>query len=761
MTQDPVDIARLIEKLSESKWFRRIDPSAWGNLTLRLRRVDLAPGEALFHQGDAGDAVYVVLAGRLKAYKVEEDGGESPLAEMAAGATVGEIQVLTGGARSATVRAACDSELARIPTEVFDELLRRSPETRRELIALNERRLHRSMLAEVLPGLFGPLDEAAFRDLQSIGHWLELRRGETLFERGDAGDSCYLLLRGRLGAVVEDEAGQEQIVGEMYRGEPVGEMALITGEARSTTVRALRDSRLVVIPREGFDQIITRYPQALMSIARTLVDRLSKTTKLAQQIDTQGDARRISNIAVVPGGGDVPLTETARRLTTALAVHGSALHVNQQSVQEIQGFRLQETQQFQVSAPDTRNDPAAMRLASWLDEQELRHRFVVYEADPGPSGWTRRCTRQADVVLMVADAGSSPGASVRELLPTPETGEMNRPDAREDVARRTMLMLIHPGGEQRPRDTGRWLDALGLDRHVHVRWDQSADFERLARLIAGRAVGLALGGGGSRAFAHIGVIRALEEAGIAIDGIGGTSAGSLIAAEYAMGWDWQTMVERNRSIFLQGNPYRDLTLPFVSVLSGRRARGLVETAFPDVEIEDLWLSYFGVSANLTTARQMIHRRGPVSAAVYASMAVPGATPPAVFGEDLLVDGGVLNNLPGDVARRLWGGRVITVDVSSETEKRFRSAGELPSAGSILRSRLSPFAEKLEVPGIFEILLRSSLLGSVQNTAAAKAEADLFLKPPVGKYGMFNMHVLDQLVEVGYQYTRKQLEDWQG
>ncbi len=740
MAQSPEDLARLIDQLQESRWFRRIDASVWGDLTLRLGHVRLAPGETLFDQGDAGDGIYVVLAGRLKAYKVEDDGSEVPLGEMAAGSTVGEIQVLTGGTRTATVRAVEPSELARISTAVFDELLRRSPETRREMVAVNERRLDRSLLVEVLPKLFGPLDEEAMAELRSIGRQREIRRGELLIRKGDPGESCFLLLRGRLAVLVEDEDGREAVLGEIARGEPVGEMALITGEPRSTSVRAIRDSRVVEIPRDRFEALVARDPQVLMAIARILVERLSQSRALARPVAADGD-RRIATIAVVPLGDDLPATEVAERLNAALNDFGSTLHVHRRLLKEHLGFK--------AAAPDDPDDPAAMRLAAWLDEQERRFRFVIYQADARPTPWTRKCTRQADLSLLVARAGRAPDVLALELSR----------DDRPEAELRRMLLLLHDDGRQRPQGTGRWLDHLGIDRHLHLCLDRPSDVERLARRIAGRAVGVALGGGGARAFAHIGVIRALEEAGIEIDGIGGTSQGSLIAAQYAMGWDVETMVERNRTSFLEGKPQRGFTLPLVSVLS-RRPRNLIEEIFGDLEIEDLWLSYFAVSANITSARQMIHRRGAVSDAVYASMAIPGVVAPAVWHGDLLVDGGVLNNLPGGVVRRLWGGRVITVDVSSETEKRFSyDRRELPSAGVILKSRLNPFAEKIEVPGLFEILVRSSLLASARNTAAAKAEADLFLRPPVGEFSMFETKAIDRLVEIGYRYAREQLEDW--
>ncbi len=741
MATSPTDLAHLIERLRESKWFRRIDTSVWGDLTLRLGHVRLAEGEALFHQDDAGDGIYVLLTGRLKAYNVEDDGNEVALAEMTAGTTVGEIQVLTGGTRTATVRAAEASELAKIPTPVFDELLRRSPETRRELVAVNERRLHRSLLAEALSRLFGSLDEELMKELQAIGKRREVGRGETLIVKGKPGERCFLLLRGGLAAVIAGDDGREIFLNEISRGELVGEMEMITGEPPRATVRATRDCRVVEISRAGFEQLISRYPQVLMAIARTLIERLSHSTAAARHAGSQGNARRIATVAVVPLGDDIPAIEIAEGLAAALRTFGSTLLVHRRLLKEILGFK--------ATALDDPADPATLRLAAWLDEQERRHRFVVYQADPSRTAWTRKCTRQADLILLTTRAGKAPDGIALEQTR----------DERPEMKLRKMLLLLHPDGSGRPRGTGGWLDHLGLERHLHLRQDRAADLERLARLIAGRAVGVALGGGGARAFAHIGVIRALEEAGIEIDGIGGTSMGSLIGAQYAKGWSWQEMIERNRRVFVEGKPHRAFTLPLVSAIS-RRPRTLLEETFPDLEIEDLWLSYFAVSASLTTARQVIHQRGPVSDAVFASAAVPGVAAPAVSHGELLVDGGVLNNLPGDVVRRLWGGQVITVDVSAATETRFTSEQrELPSAGTILKRRLNPFADNLEVPGILEILVRSSLLGSAQQAAAAEAEADLYLRPPVDEFRMFDVKAIDRLAEIGYRYARERLEGW--
>ena len=742
-----LDEKHFVEQLRAFKGFKHLDASVWGSLTGRIRQIRLASGEVLFRQGDAGDAVYVVLRGRLTATLIQGDGGEVPLSEMSSGGLIGEIQLLTGGARTATVRAVEACELLRIPTEVGDELLRRSPETRRKMLAMNRRRLQRSLLAEVLPDLLGPLDEDALSFLQSVGEWLELRRGETLFEEGASGDACFLLLHGRLIALPRDSSGEAQATREMGRGEFVGEMAVVTGEPRTMTVRAVRDSQVLRLSSANFERLVARYPQVLMAITRNLVGRLQQATARPEGRQTSGETRTIALVRATRGA---PWSQLAESLAVSLSAWGRTLVLDRERIAESLGLKAQ--------LSGDAEDPANMRLSAWLDDQELAHRFVLYVADARPSAWSRRCVRQADVILVVAEAGEAVEvASVARFL-LQDAG----PDGDGETASdRSRLVLLYDGETDRPRATGRLLASLRLHRHHHLRWRRSEDIDRLGRLLAGRSVGLVLGGGGARGFAHIGVLRALHEAEITIDAVGGTSLGALIAAQAAMGWDAGTMLDVNLRAFVGGRPHRAFTLPLVSVVSDRRGARMIAGMFQDLEIEDLWFNYFAVSANLTTAEQVIHQQGSLGLALKATSAIPGVFAPAVRGGELLVDGGLLNNLPGDVMRRLWGGRIVSVDVSPANDLRVDDQlSGMPSAWSILRRWLNPLAARVRAPNILEILTRASTLPSVRQTALAKRDADLYLEPPVGQFKMFDMSELDQLAEIGYEYAKERLSDWQ-
>ncbi|MDH3402454.1 MAG: cyclic nucleotide-binding domain-containing protein [Acidobacteriota bacterium] len=731
----------LLDSLRSSTWFSEVDPEQLTGVAERVETVALEAGEHLFRQGDPGDALYLVVAGRLRAFGVRDDGGEIPLAEIGPGGSVGEIQLLTGGERTACVAALEASRLIKVPTEVFDELAAASPAMLERMIAVNRRRLDRSLLAEGLPSLLGALDEEALLFLETEVEWIDLERGELLFDRGDAGEAMYVLLRGRLAAVSAGADGAEHELAQIGRGECVGEMGLLTGSRRSVAVRALRDSRLVRFSRESFDRVVARFPQALAGVTKVLVQRLLRTTPGAESAPATATVR---TIAVLPARGDLAIEGFLERLVGALRGRGPTLRLSRERIRRHFGAR--------GDLGPAGDGPASMRLKAWLDDQELAHRFVVYEPDATATPWTATCLRQADQVLVVTEAGRPPEAGRVDALLACET--------RSDVKARSTLIVLHEDADRKPSGTGGILDLLGLERHQHVRAGRTEDVARLARLFDGRALGLALGGGGARAFAHIGVLRALEEAGIEVDMIGGTSVGSFMAAMYAMGWTPEAMVEASRKGFLERRPFRDPTLPVFGLVAGRRGRKVSRELLGEPEIEDLWINFFAVSANLTTASQVIHSRGGLVDAVAASMSVPGAIVPVVSGHDLLVDGGVLNNLPSDVMRGRCGGRVIAVDVSPENELSVATKGErLPSPWKVLWSHVNPFMQPMQVPHLMSILMRASTLASVQNERLARWQADLYLKPPVDRFGLFEMSAIDEIVELGYRYACEKLAAW--
>ena len=232
--------------------------------------------------------------------------------------------------------------------------------------------------------------------------------------------------------------------------------------------------------------------------------------------------------------------------------------------------------------------------------------------------------------------------------------------------RRRELVLLHEGHDPAPGSTTPLLAGGLYGHHHHVRLDIHADIDRLARLLTGHAVGVVMAGGGARAFTHIGVVKALRQSGVPIDLVGGTSMGAIVAAGVASRWNDEELNERFRRAFVDTNPLNDYTVPLISLFSGRRVTRLLRAAFGEKDIEDLVLSFYCMTANLTTSDADIHTVGRLWRWLRASVAIPGVMPPFNEAGEVHVDGGVIDNFPVRAMRRLGRGVTIGVDIGLST-----------------------------------------------------------------------------------------------
>jgi predicted acylesterase/phospholipase RssA/CRP-like cAMP-binding protein len=690
--------------------------------------VELAPGAVLLSSDDAPPALYVVIEGVLV---VEEHiPGEEParVRDLGAGELLDQLQVLAGRSGAVSVRAEGPARLAHVPDAVRDALA----VEHREVAAMLER-LHRDQLYCRLYTLFGAMDRPLLDELEATADWVHLRRGKLLIEQENIPDALYLVISGRLRTVRVRRDGSVRVLSEAGRGETVGELSFFGCDPRGERVEAVRDSVLVGFTDEEFQRLVAHRPRMLRSITRMVVDRASRP-------DGDASAGRVTNVAVLAASPGAPLQRFCERLRDALEPHGNVLHLTAERVDAA----MSETG---ISGA-WGTSPRRARLLAWLEARELDHRFVIYEADPGASPWTRRCLRQADRVLLVASAEdpAEQGPVERAL----DVLEDRATDAQE------VLVLVHRDGGCLPAGTARWRAERTVADHLHLRWDGDGDFHRLARVLAGRSVGVVLGGGGARGFAHIGVLRALEEAGVPVDAIGGTSMGAAVAAQYALGMTPAELLEVNRRIYLEWRPQKQLTLPMVALVDNRLAQLCGTRVYGEAEIEDLWIPYFCVTSNLSSAEMVVHTRGLLRRYVLASASIPVFAPPVLDGDQLLVDGALLNNLPTDVMRAQGHGVVIASEVSLEEDLRF-TAEHVPTAWEVVRGRLRLRARP-EFPGIMEMAMRASLLHSTSRERSSLEVADLCFSPPVEAFALMDFERIDAIVETGYAHASKLLAE---
>jgi NTE family protein len=587
------------------------------------------------------------------------------------------------------------------------------------------------LFASVDPGLLARFDSAAHRRL--------LPGGDTLFRQGDAADALYVVVRGSLRVILEEAGGSRRFVDTLRRGEIVGELALLLNDARTATVTACRDSELLRIDRGEFEDLVAAHPSIAIAVARTLSERLKRTTRRGPAVPTgrtiavlpltpgalsgrfvAGLAEALGDAALTsPAGGGPPGAEGADRVSVVTSSRVEA---------EFPGVFL-----------DGAADDQSRAALAWMSELEDRHPYVVYLADAARPAWTSRCLRQADVTLLVVDAVADP-------VSEPIARQLRAGDPRLGPVE---LVLLHDSAAGAISGTARWLEALRVDRHYHVRAGRPDDCRRVARFLTGGAVGVVLSGGGARGLAHIGVLKALVAHGWPIDAIGGASMGAIVGALYAAGHGIDELTALVRREFA-GRQERDVTLPVAALSSGAATVRKMHRLYGDRCIEDLPLPFYCTSTNLTRAQPMVHDRGPLWLGIRTSSAIPGLAPPVPLHGDLLVDGGLLNNLPADVMRRRCDGVVIGVDVTPGVDLRWEADSRTHVSGwTLLGERLLASGDAPRFPGIVEILSRTAMAASIRDAADMAALCDVYLRPEVAQFGMTEFGKLDALVGAGY------------
>jgi NTE family protein len=536
--------------------------------------------------------------------------------------------------------------------------------------------------------------------------------GMPLFRAGETADQLYWLRAGRLAVVTRPAHGEPRSLGIVRAGEPVGEMAMVAQATHSADVVALHDCEILALPRDVFFKAIGREPTLMTELARLMVARARETAAGV----VAGEPSVFGFVAVCDGAR---IRVTVDRIAVAIRALGYGVAV--------------------IGAE------AASAPTEWFSNVAHVHDFVLYVAEADEGAWRTLIGRQVDRLFRVGRGESKPPAAAPS-----NGGETLQSQSFVD------LILLQSPTCAAPRGSALWSAALSPARLFQAREGDQADIERLARVITGQAVGLVLSGGAARAFAHIGAIRVLHERKTPIDFIGGVSMGAVIGLGLAMGWTMEELEHRIRRAFVESSPLGDVAIPMIALTHGRRVRARLAEHFGDRQICDLWLPFFCVSTNLTTGGYQLHRHGLAREAVRASLSLPGVLPPVIDGDNVLVDGAVMNNFPADVMRTILPGPIIGVDVG---RGRSIDAHDLVKPVTLWRWLFT--GAWRHGPPIVSLLMRAATVSSGRDLAAARAATDVLILPMIDHIEIRDWRSYDPAVAAGELAAREALDDVQG
>ncbi len=710
-------------------------------------------GEQVLFTEQAVDYATIVLQGSVATVFTRDWGEDRILDQLGSGELLAEAELLDGDKCRTDIRALEDSCLLCIPRQYFIALAAKNTELWLYLSERGRIRTSRLLITKYLSDLFGtaqlkitePLlrlkaeeewlgfEYEILEELKEAAEWINLKRGEYLFRQGDTPDGAYIIASGVLRVTIKQEDEKEQEVARLSQGEIVGELALIADDDRSASIEALRECELFRLTPELLTLVAEKYPRVMLNLYRIISKRFRKSTS------NESYRPKISNIAILPIADNAALSETFERLYSTMSSLDSIEYIDSHSVDE----QLGRTGIANIS----NSDHASISLMQWLNAKELKSRYIVYRADNEWSQWTARCVHQADTVVLLVDASSKPEfAELKQKLSV--SGQS------------WSLIMLHPEATDRPRDSAKWRIESGAREIYHVRRNNTDDINRVARILTGRALSLVLGGGGARGCAHIGVLRALEEVGVKVDLVCGTSSGSAVAAWIAQGNNSAQCQKLAHAAFRK---IFDFTLPVTSVLQGGHIARAITKQAASWDIEDFWLPFFCVSTSLTSASQKIHRTGNSARALRASVSIPGVFPPLPENGELLVDGAVLNNLPIDIMRDInHSGIILAIDVVPPRGARAKDDYGLSLSGwRLLFKRLNPLQTSPRVPSIGAVIMQSMMVGSglLREQVLCRKLADFYQNIHVRGVGMLEFGAIDRAVERGYKSYIGPLRQW--
>lgn len=731
-------------------------------------------GSVLLEQNGESHGIFYIIDGFLEVGYHDKSGNYFELYTIKPGGISGFLDTAMSYKSFVEVKAKTDVYVGFLPREVIERISERYP-----IVLLSIANTLTSILSDLIVTLDFGLE------------WVQIPQGQVLFKEGDESDAIYIVLNGRLRSVVKQADGENVKHGEYGQGDSIGELEVLTVSKRPYTLHAIRESEVAKLPRSLFEKLARKHPSITIEISRIIASRVRN--RLGAPSISGYEPPGVSEfrtVSILPIRSGLPVAEFGQKLTSAYREIGQNV------------FPINVATALHYLGRHAFNKLGLQKLSAHLADLEEKYETVLYIADSNVNSvWTRQCISQADCILLLANSGDEP-----------EIGEYERLLVTMKTTARTELILLHDERYINPGSTSKWLkNRIWVNSHHHIQMGFSHsnpetpftatgklnrlknkmrsiqtdimnkygnlrrvpiytpsyvhknDYYRLARILSGQAVGLVLGGGGARGISHIGVLHALEESGIPIDFVGGTSIGAFVGGLYAKEYDIVPIYGRAKKFAARiSSRWRmalDLTYPATSYTTGHEFNRGIWKTFGDNQIEDFWLKYFTNTTNITHSRMEIHKAGYAWRYIRASMSLAGLLPPITDKGSMLLDGGYVDNLPVAEMRSQGAKYIFAVDVGSIDDTTPMCYGDSLSGIWVLFNRWNIFSRHPNVPNLAEIQARLAYVSSVGALEKAKATPGvIYLRPPIDNYATLDFAKFDEIYQVGIQYGQEFLTD---
>jgi len=642
----------------------------------------------------------------------------------------GLISLFTNSKKNYDLVTVGNTQTLELDKDNLIQITSKYPAIKKELLQIVNKQIFNPEINSAIGKIAQGVDPETIEELKKDISWRSLNDSEILFNEGDIGDSCYIVMSGRVQAIINHGKDNEIILGELKKGDIIGDMALITGEKRSATIKAVKLSRLIYISKKSFDHVMYNNPKALMEVSKALINRLKYK-------DSKDNINKNIIIGIVSFLDEKKTELFYNFFNNNLKLFGSTENL---------------TESTSNLSIEKDNLDFEILLENMISNNDF---LILHSNNVNNLEWKKNIAKYADQIIIIGNP---------EDLKTISKDEKEIFNNYSDInLEKIWLVINHPKNIIVPSNTRELIKLRNGLKTFHIKNNHESDIKRIVRFITKQTIGLTLGGGGAKGFAHFGIYKAMNELNIPVDIIGGTSAGSIVASQIALGHSFKEIIDKNKQVNAL-KMFKEYGIPYISLIKSNKIELAAKISAEEKDIEDLWIPFFAPATDLTNSKLIIFNKGPLWEAIRSSGALPGIVLPHFIDGNIIVDGGLMNNLPVDIMRKNYGGKIICSSCSLDKSMKTSLEG-IPNQLKLLITKIfnkSKFEKKYNyVPTVTDIIFKTSVVASASQIDDNINMSDLFLELPTSQFGLteFNDDAMMKMIDIGYEYSKPLLKEF--
>jgi len=548
-----------------------------------------------------------------------------------------------------------------------------------------------------------------------------IAKGEFLVYQGDIDKYIYIIVHGKLLAFKKDEKKEKVFLGELLRHDIIGELPMLADLNWHISLYALKETEVLVFSKDTLIALFQKYPLVISNVIDSMSEKFEQLTTKSFKKPS------VNSIAIIQTEPSHNFDRFIHLYQTVLKKEGTVHLLTSEEINR------------QLASTEEKN------IRQLITQLETTNDQIILTLNLADAKIIKTMMKLVDKILVVIDKDFSSllFQSLKEIFA----------EHISLFSHFIELIFLH---DKKIFSIQNWLSAFPNAIFHHIHLNRITDIERLVRISIEKSINLVLSGGGARAIAHIGILRALKEAHIPVDRIGGSGLGAIIAALFAINYSPDQIKRTLKHIFAHRGNFLDIHFPYISFIKAKKIRKILSALFQNKNIEELSIPFYCLSTSITTKQKYIHTKGLITKALLASLAIPGIMPPVYHEDHFLMTGSLSHNLPVDIMNTLFhSGIVVGVDVEHQNEPFLSEPFDDYLFGwKAIFKRIFTIRSQVQCPNILHTLLNVSYVTS----AVQKKPCDILLQPNLKEIRSSDFDLIDVIVEKGYNETMKQIPE---